>query len=89
MTSYTAEIRSNCTVTKVISKGQNLALKCYQPLDLLIEERFRSSHTSNIGSFSKRASKLLAVKVGGLKKSLPPSIGLSRASRPRFDSDLV
>ena len=33
-----------------------------------IERGFRSFHTDNIGSIGQRGAKLLAVKVGGLKK---------------------
>ena len=46
-------------------------------------KRFRSFNAKNLGSVGQRAAKLLAVKVGGLKKSLPPGpaplepIGLS------------
>ena len=35
-----------------------------------------------MGSVGQRAAKLLAVNVGGLKKSLPSSPGPTRASRP-------
>ena len=35
------------------------------------EEAFRSFHTFNTGSIGQRGAKLLAVKVGGLKKCLP------------------
>ena len=57
-------------VNEVIFRGQNLPLKCCQPLELLIhfKEGFRSFHTSNLGSVSQRAAKLLAVKVEGLKE---------------------
>ena len=57
-------------VNEVILRGQNLSLKCYQSLELLmyIEKGFRSFHTGNVGSAGQRASKLLAVKVVALKK---------------------
>ena len=45
----------------------------------------RSFNTVNMGSVGQRASKLLAVKVGGLKKSLPSGPGHSRTSQPEFD----
>ena len=50
---------------------------------------FRSFHVFNIKSVGQRAAKLLAVKVGGLKKSL--LLGLSRISRvlPGLDSNWV
>ena len=37
---------------EVILRGQNISLKCYQPLELLthFREGIRSLHTSNIGS---------------------------------------
>ena len=69
-------------------RGQNICLKCYQPLKLMLYfgKGLRSFHTGNIGSVGQRASKLLAVKVGGLKKkSLPPSPGPTRTSRPGFE----
>ena len=39
-------------VNEVILRGQNLSLKCYQPLEHLkyIEKRFKSFHNGNIGS---------------------------------------
>ena len=47
-----------------------MRLKCYQPLELMLYfgKGFRSFHTDNIGSVGQRTSKLLAVKVGVLKK---------------------
>ena len=55
---------------EVTLRGQNISLKCYQPLELMLYfgEGFRSIHTGNIGSVGQRASKLLAGKVGILKK---------------------
>ena len=48
---------------------QNLSLKSCQSLLLIyIGRRFKSFHKSNTGSVGQRASKLLAVKVGCLKK---------------------
>ena len=57
-----------------------LPSKCCQILEMLIhfKEGYRSFHTSNIGSVGQRAAKLLAVKVGGLKKSLLPDPGPSQ-----------
>ena len=49
------------------------------------EEGFRSFHTSNIGSVGQMAAKLLAVKVGGLKKSLPTGPGPTQTSQPGFE----
>ena len=53
-------------------RRQNLLLKCCQSLELFIYigKRFRSFHTGNIGSVGQKAAKLLAIKVGGHKKSL-------------------
>ena len=44
--------------------------KYYQPLQLLIHfgKGFRSFHAGNVGSVGQRAAKLLAVKIGVLKK---------------------
>ena len=48
-------------------------------------ERFRSFNAVNIESVDQRTSKLLAVKVGGLKKkSAGP--GPTQTSQPGFDS---
>jgi len=54
----------------VTLKEQNLCLKYYQPLILLIcfGKEFRSFFTIDIGSAGQRAAKLLAVKVGGSPK---------------------
>ena len=38
-------------------------------------KRFRSFNAKNLGSVGQRAAKLLAVKVGGLKKGLPAGPG--------------
>ena len=56
---------------EVTFRGQNICLKCYQSLELLLYfgKGFRSFNAGNIGSVGQRASKLLAVKVGGLKKN--------------------
>ena len=48
--------------------------------------RFRSFNAKNLGSVGQRAAKLPAVKVGGLKKSLPAGPGTTRTSQPRFES---
>ena len=55
---------------EVTLREQNVSLKFCQPLELLIYfgKGFRSFHTSNIGLVGQRAAKLLAVKVGALKK---------------------
>ena len=55
---------------EVTFKGQNICLKCYQSLELMLYfgKGFRSFHKGNIGFVGQRASKLLAVKVGVLKK---------------------
>ena len=39
-----------------------------------------------MGSVGQRAAKLLAVNVGGLKKSLPTGPGPTRGSQPGFDA---
>ena len=46
-------------------RGQNIPLKCCQPLELLkyIEREFRSIHTVTIGSVVQRSAKLLSVKL--------------------------
>ena len=46
-------------------RGQNICLKCYQSLELLLYfgKGFRFFHKGNIGSVGQRASKLLAVEV--------------------------
>ena len=46
-------------------------------------EVLRSFNAKNIGSVGQRAAKLPAVKVGGLKKSLPTGPGLTQTSRPQ------
>ena len=38
-----------------------------------------------MGSVSQRAAKLLAINVGGLKKSLPTGPGPTRSSRPGLE----
>ena len=55
---------------EVTFRGQNICLKCYQSLELLLYfgKGFRFFHKGNIGSVGQGASKLLAVKVGVLKK---------------------
>ena len=72
-------------------KGQNVRLKCYQPLELAIFwKRSRSFHTGIVGSVGLRASKLLAVKVGVLKKqsaaSAIPAKLCARAFSPSSSS---
>ena len=55
---------------KVNLRGQNICLKCYQPLELMLyfENGFRYFPTGNIGLLRQRASKLLSVRVGVLKE---------------------
>ena len=50
---------------------------------------FRSFHTCNMGSVGQMAAKLLAFKVGGLKKSLPSGPGPTGTGWLSFDSDRV
>ena len=52
-------------------REKTLSLKSYYSLELLIckGKGFRSFHAGKIGSVGQRASKLLAAKVGGLKKN--------------------
>ena len=50
-------------------------------------KRFRSFNAKNLGSVGQRAAKLLAVKVGGLKKGLPAGPGHTRTTRPEFELD--
>ena len=45
-------------------------------------KRFRSFNAKNLGSVGQRAAKLLAVKVGGLKKGLPAGPGPSQPVCP-------
>ena len=45
-------------------------------------KRFRSLNAENLGSVGQRAAKLLAVKVGGLKKGLPAGPGPSQPVCP-------
>ena len=52
---------------------QNLPLKCCPPLEMLIYFEKRIFHTFNIGSVDQKSAKLLAVKVGGLKKVCHPT----------------
>ena len=47
---------------------------------------FRTFHTIDMGSVGQRAAKLLAVNVGGLKKSLPTGPGSTPSSRLGFDA---
>ena len=51
---------------EVTLRGQNIRLKCYQPLELMLYfgKGLKSFHRVNLGSVGQRASKLLAVKVG-------------------------
>ena len=46
-------------------------------LGVYFSKGFRFFHTGNIVSVGQRAAKLLAVKVVGLKKSLPPGLSPS------------
>ena len=52
-------------------------------------KKIRSFDAKNLGSVDWRATKLLAVKVEGLKKSLPPGPGPSRTSQPGINFDWV
>ena len=58
---------------KVTLIKQNLPLKCCPPLEMLIYFEKRIFHTFNIGSVDQKSAKLLAVKVGGLKKVCHPT----------------
>ena len=49
---------------------------------LIFFKRFRSFNAKNLGSVGQRAAKLLAVKVGGLKKGLPAGPGPSQPVCP-------
>ena len=49
-------------------------------------KKISSFDAENLGSVDLRAAKLLAIKVGDLKKSLPPDPGPSRTSRVCADS---
>ena len=49
-------------------------------------KRFRSFNAKNLGSAGQRAAKLLAVKVGGLKKKSASRPRPQSASLPGFDS---
>ena len=46
-----------------------------------ISKKIRSFDAKNLGTVNLRAAKLLPVKVGYLKKSLPPDPGHTRTSR--------
>ena len=54
----------------VTLREQKICLKCLQPLEHLVYfgNGFRPFHRGNMGSADQRAAKLLAVKVGVLKK---------------------
>ena len=49
-------------------------------------KRFRTLNAENLGSVSQRAAKLLAVKIGGLKKKSASRPRPQLASLPGFDS---
>ena len=49
---------------------------------MYLRKGIRSFHALNIGSVGHRASKLLAVKVGGLQKRLPPGPGPYQTTHP-------
>ena len=57
---------------EVTLRGQNLSLKCYQPLQLLVYfgKGFRYFHRGNIGSLCQRATNSLAVKDGDSKEKV-------------------
>ena len=48
----------------------------------VVLKRFRSFNAKNLGSVGQRVAKLPAVKVGGLKKSLPAGPGPSQPVCP-------
>ena len=50
---------------EVISRGQKMSLKCYQPLEILtyVEKGVRSFHTGNLGAVGQRATKLPSTKL--------------------------
>ena len=56
---------------------------------MYFENRIGFFHARNIGSVGQRAAKLLAVKVGVLKKKSAAKPGLNLNSRPGRDSDWV
>ena len=58
--------------SEVTLTEQNLPLNYCQPPKMLIyfEERLTSFHSFNIGCVGQRDVRLLAIKVGGLKKRL-------------------
>ena len=73
MYSYTHNKPPFCPFMKqneVYLTGQNLTKSCSWPLDFSYTccKGFRSFNAKNLRSIDQRASKLLAVKVGGLKK---------------------
>ena len=61
----TAQLLNEPYVNEVISRGQNLFLKCCQSFKILpyIEKEFRSFNTSNMGSVGQRTAKLTSVKL--------------------------
>ena len=68
-------------------RGQNICLKCYQPLEIMLYfgKEFKSFHTGNKGSVGQRAANLQAVKVGGLKKKSASQPQPQSASVPGFE----
>ena len=52
-------------VNEVILRGQNLTLKCCQPLKLwtYFEKKVRSFHTDNVKCVGQKAAKLLSLKL--------------------------
>ena len=71
-------------VNEITLREKNLSLRYCQPLELFIYfgKGFRSFHAGNIGFVGQRAAKLAAVKVGGLKRSLPAGPGPSQQVCP-------
>ena len=61
----TAQLLNKPYVNEVTLRGQNICLKCYQPLEIMLylEKGFISFHTGNIGSVGQRAAKLLSIKI--------------------------
>ena len=76
---------------EVILRVQNLPSRCCQPLKLLmyIGRGFRSFNAVNIGSQGQKATKLLAFKVGGLKKKSAAWPDPAQTSWPMFNSGRI
>ena len=79
MLTYSYKI--NPFVNEVTFTGQNPPLKCCQHLEIqyTVRKKSRSLNAKNFGNVGQRAAKLLAVKVGVLKKksaasAIPPKM---------------